>query len=51
MGAMEEYGSELHAQAAFKSLGMWAAALDVGVAEHIGDGDSKRVAWEASKGE
>ena len=48
LGPMEAYGSELRAQAAFASRGLWAAALEVGVVEHAGDDVSKRFEWEAA---
>eukprot|EP00281_Chroomonas_sp_CCMP1168_P004132 CAMPEP_0206267448 /NCGR_PEP_ID=MMETSP0047_2-20121206/31157_1 /ASSEMBLY_ACC=CAM_ASM_000192 /TAXON_ID=195065 /ORGANISM="Chroomonas mesostigmatica_cf, Strain CCMP1168" /LENGTH=52 /DNA_ID=CAMNT_0053695657 /DNA_START=336 /DNA_END=494 /DNA_ORIENTATION=+ len=44
---MEALGSELHAQATFRGLGLWAAALEEGVAEHTGDGWSRREEWDA----
>ncbi len=46
LGAMEAYGSELQVQAAFQSMGLWAAALEHGVMDHVGDHLSKRQEWE-----
>jgi hypothetical protein len=48
LGDLETYGSEIHVQAAFKSFGLWAAALEHGVLEHTGDNYSQRVVWESS---
>ncbi|EKX52861.1 hypothetical protein GUITHDRAFT_133284 [Guillardia theta CCMP2712] len=46
LSPFESLGSELQAQAAFYSHGLWAAALEEGVMEHTGDSDSKREEWE-----
>ena len=48
LGPMEVFGSELLVQAAFQSLGLWAAALETGVLDHAGQHDSKRHQWETS---
>lgn len=46
LGSMEALGSELGAQARFKRLGLWSAALEHGVIDHIGDDLSRRLEWE-----
>jgi hypothetical protein len=48
LGSMEALGSELGAQARFKRLGLWSAALEHGVVEHIGDDVSRRREWEVA---